>query len=138
MWARYEKGELLYSPIVVVSSSEQTTIYLSGQISRLLTGEVVGENDMRVQINQVCTNIQTGLAHVGATLDDVVRGVTYVTDLDLYLKNVDERYKFFRDARPANTLIPVEQLGARGCMIEIECQAIIDSHRFQFNPDHEV
>lgn len=133
MWSRVENGELLYTPIVVVRASDHAHVYLAGQIPRLPSGEVVGVGDMRVQLRQVCENIGTGLGHVGATFDDVVRATTYVTDLDEYIRCSEERYKYFRNVRPASTLIPVIRLGAADVMVEIECEAIIESERLRIS-----
>ena len=48
MWWRVENDELLYTPVVVVRGAEHSHIYLSGQLSRLPSGEVVGLGDMLV------------------------------------------------------------------------------------------
>ena len=138
MWSRKENSELLYAPIVIVKTTENANIFLAGQISRLPSGKIVGKGDMRAQISQVCQNIQTGLKHVGAHLSDVVRGTTYVTDRELYFECSDERYKYFKDTRPASTLIPVDHLGADGCMIEIECEAVIDSSHLIINKEYLI
>lgn len=131
MWSRVENGELLYTPIIVVRGGDHAHVYLAGQIPRLPSGEVIGVGDMRTQLRQVCKNIRTGLEHVGATFDDVVRATTYVTDLDEYIRCSDERYKYFRNVRPASTLVPVLRLGAAEVMVEIECEAIIESERLR-------
>ena len=129
MWWRVENDVLLYTPIVVVSGVEHSHIYLSGQLPRLPTGEVVGIGDMRSQIRQVCENIQTGLQHVGATFDDVVRSGTYLTadHVEEYYARSDERFKYFNNVRPTSTIVPVARPGKLDCMIEIE--AIIESDR---------
>ena len=52
MWARVENGELLYTPIIVVSDESHTHIYLSGQTPRLPNGDVVAKT-MREQLRQM-------------------------------------------------------------------------------------
>lgn len=131
MWARVEKGNLLYVPIVVVESAEHVHIYLAGQIARNADGTIVGKGDMRAQIRKVCENIEKGLTYVGATFDDVVRATTYVTDIEEYYRCSDERFKFFRNNRPASTLIQVARLGHSDCSVEIECEAIIEPERLK-------
>jgi len=131
MWWRVENDELLYTPIIVVRGVEHSHIYLSGQLSRLPSGDVVGLGDMRAQIRQTCENIQTGLNHVGATFDDVTRSATYVvgSEVDAYYAESDERFKYFKNVRPTSTVVPVVRLGMAGCVVEIECEAIIESER---------
>jgi 2-iminobutanoate/2-iminopropanoate deaminase len=132
MWGRIEKGELLYSPIVVVSDVGHSHIYLSGQTPRLASGKVeAAPRDMRGQIRQTCENIKLGLEHVGATFDDVVTSTTYVTDLPEYYKASDERFKYFKNNRPASTLIQVAGLGTPDTMVEITVEAIIETERLR-------
>jgi 2-iminobutanoate/2-iminopropanoate deaminase len=131
MWARVEKGNLLYVPVVVVESAEHAHIYLAGQIARNADGTIVGKGDMRAQIRKVCENIGKGLAYVGATFDDVVRATTYVTDIEEYYRCSDERFSFFKNNRPASTLIQVSRLGHPDYIVEIECEAIIEPGRLK-------
>lgn len=134
MWARLQKteqcpeGELLYTPIIVVSDDTHSHIYLTGQTARLADGEVVS-SDMRAQIRQVCEKIGFALGHVGATFDDVVTSTTYVLDLQEYYAASDERFKFFKNNRPASTLVQISALGNPKCKIEITCEAIIETER---------
>jgi 2-iminobutanoate/2-iminopropanoate deaminase len=130
LWARVENGERLYSPIVVVSDDTHTHIYLSGQMARLPNGEFK-DLDMRGQIRQVCENIGIALRHVGATFDDVVTATTYVLDLQDYYSVSDERFKFFKDNRPASTLIQISALGTQKALIEITVEAVIETERYR-------
>ena len=70
------------------------TIYVSGQLSHDEQGEMVGpapldadgkiadHGNMDVQMAQSYANIRTVLATFGATMDNVVDEVLYVTDMD--------------------------------------------------------
>lgn len=131
MWARVEKGNLLYVPVVVVETAGHAHVYLSGQVAREPDGTIVGKGDMRAQVRKTCENIGRGLAHVGAQFDDVVRATTYVTDIEEYYRCSDERFRFFRNNRPASTLIEISRLGHPDAMIEIECEAIIEPERLR-------
>ena len=106
-------------------------VYVSGQVSYANDGSIVGKGDMRAQLRKVCENIGKGLAYAGANFDDVVRATTYVTDIEEYYKCSDERFKFFKNVRPASTLIQISRLGHRDCMVEIECEAIIEPERLK-------
>ena len=131
MWARVENGELLYVPVVTIHGADHAHIYLSGQVARTPTGEIVGKNDMRAQIRMTCENIEKGLRYAGATFDDVVRATTFVTDIEEYYRCSDERFKFFKNSRPASTLIEISRLGHRDAMVEIEVEAIIEPQRLR-------
>lgn len=131
MWARVENGNLLYVPVVVIETAGHAHIYLSGQLARDPDGTITGKVDMRAQIRKTCENIGKGLAHVGADFDDIVRATTYVTDIEEYYRCSDERFKFFRNNRPASTLIQISRLGHPDAMIEIECEAIIEPERLK-------
>jgi enamine deaminase RidA (YjgF/YER057c/UK114 family) len=131
MWARVEKGNLLYVPVVVVETAGHAHVYLSGQVAREPDGTIIGKDDMRAQVRKTCENIGRGLAHVGAQFDDVVRATTYVTDIEEYYRCSDERFRFFKNNRPASTLIEISRLGHPDAMIEIECEAIIEPERLK-------
>lgn len=131
MWARVENGVLLYVPIVTVHGADHAHIYLSGQVARKETGEIVGKGDMRAQIRKTCENIGIGLAHVGANFNDIVRAVTYVTDIEEYYRCSDERFKFFTGKPCASTLIEISRLGHPDSMVEIEVDAIIEPERLK-------
>ena len=131
MWKRVENGNLLYAPIVTVKGSDHAHVYIAGQLPREPSGEIVGKGDMRAQIRKVCENIGKGLAHVGATFDDVVRGTTYVTDIQEYYRCSSVRFEYFRNTRPASVLIEIVRLGHPDAMVEIEVEAIVEPERLK-------
>ena len=131
MWARYENGNLLYTPVVTAHAPDHAHVYIAGQMARTPDGAIVTKGDMRAQIRKTCENVGVGLAHAGATFDDVVRSTTYVTDINEYYRCSDERFKFFRKNRPASVLIEVVRLGHPDAMVEIEVEAIIEPERLK-------
>jgi 2-iminobutanoate/2-iminopropanoate deaminase len=131
MWKRVENGNLLYTPVVTVHGADHAHVYLAGQLAREPSGEMVGKGDMTAQIRKVCENIGKGLAHAGATFDDVVRSTTYVTDIEEYYRCSAVRFDYFRKNRPASVLIEVVRLGHREAMVEIEVEAIVEPARLK-------
>lgn len=131
MWMRIENGNLLYVPVVTVHGSDHAHVYLAGQMAREPSGEIVGKGDMQAQLRKVCENIGKGLAHAGATFDDVVRSTTYVTDIKEYYRVSGERFKFFKNSRPPSTLLEISKLGHPDAMVEIEVEAIIEPERLK-------
>jgi enamine deaminase RidA (YjgF/YER057c/UK114 family) len=70
-------------------------------------GNCIGVGDMRAQIEQVGNNIKDALEAAGATLADIVKTTTYVTDMDEYFKHQGMRMRFFADALPTSTTVQV-------------------------------
>jgi enamine deaminase RidA (YjgF/YER057c/UK114 family) len=118
-------GRVLYSQIVEVTGSGRM-IFVAGQVARDGAGNNVGKGDMRAQIEQVGENIKDALESVGASLDDIVRTTTYVTDIDEYFKHADVRLRYFGNAIPTSTTIEVRRLASPEHLVEIEAFAVTD------------
>lgn len=116
-------GHVLYSHVVVVEARK--TIFVSGQLARDARGDVVGAGDMRAQIRQTGENIKAALAAAGATLNDVVKTNTYVTDIEEFFKHTDVRMEYF-GALPTSTTVEVRKLAHPDLMVEIEVIAVLD------------
>jgi enamine deaminase RidA (YjgF/YER057c/UK114 family) len=124
-------AKVIYTPVVVLKTSELAQIYVSGRAARLENGDVAGVGDMRAQIRLVCENIQIALESVGATLADVTRTITYTTDMKAYFAAIDERWKFFKEPLPTSTLIGVACLAIPEMLVEIELEAAMDPKRLK-------
>jgi 2-iminobutanoate/2-iminopropanoate deaminase len=120
---RIVSGRTLYAPVVRVRHAE-TLIYVSGILSRDVHGEIVGHGDMRAQIDQIGRNLEAALAAAGASLSDLVRTNTYVTDIDEFFRHVDVRMKYFK-ALPASTTVEVRRLSHPDFLVEIDAIAAI-------------
>jgi 2-iminobutanoate/2-iminopropanoate deaminase len=116
-------GLLLYSHAVVVEPSR--LVFLSGQLSRDVAGNIVGRGDMRTQLRQVLENLKLALEASGATLAHLVRTNTYITDIDEYFKHVDVRMEFYHHAMPTSTTVEVRRLAQPELMIEIDAIAAL-------------
>jgi len=116
-------GHVLYSHVVVVEGKK--TIFVSGQLARSPSGDVVGAGDMRAQLRQVGENIKAALAAAGATLADIVKTNTYVTDIEEFFKHVDVRMEYF-GALPTSTTVEVRKLAHPDLVVEVEAIAVID------------
>jgi len=117
-------GHTLYSHVVAVEG--RRLVFLAGQLSRDANGNVVGQGDMRAQIVQTCENIKTALAAAGASLTDVVKMTTFVTDIDEFMRHVDVRLEYFGKALPTSTTVEVRKLAQPDLLVEIEVMAITD------------
>jgi 2-iminobutanoate/2-iminopropanoate deaminase len=120
---RVVDGHVLYSHVVVADG--RRTIFISGQLARDRHGNTVGKGDMRAQLRQVGENIKAALEAAGATLDDLVKTTTYVTDIEEYFKHIDVRMEYFR-ALPTSTTVEVRRLAHPDFLVEVEAIAMVD------------
>ena len=116
-------GLVLYSHVVSVEAKR--LIFISGQLARDKNGGIVGPGDMRAQLRKVLENLSDALESGGASLSDLVRTNTYVTDIDEYFKHVDVRMEFYRHAMPTSTTVEVRRLAQPELMIEIDAIAAL-------------
>jgi 2-iminobutanoate/2-iminopropanoate deaminase len=131
MYNRQVRGQYLFSPVVVVRGTDHAHIYVAGKTAIQPNGSIGCVDDLRGQIAIVCKAVRDSLAYVGATLDDTVRTVTYVLDIDAYYAVADERYKYFTKALPTNTLLAVSRLAHPDMLVEIEAEAIVSPERLR-------
>ncbi|MFZ0067545.1 MAG: RidA family protein, partial [Pseudolabrys sp.] len=87
LFQRALEGRVLYTHVVVAET--QSLIFNSGQLARDKSGNIVGPRDMRRQVGQVGENLRLALEAVGATLADLVKTTTFVTDIDEFFRHVD-------------------------------------------------
>jgi 2-iminobutanoate/2-iminopropanoate deaminase len=116
-------GLVLYSHVVSVEAKR--LIFISGQLARDKNGNIVGAGDMRAQLRKVLENLSDALQSAGASLSDLVRTNTYVTDIDEYFRHVDVRMEFYKHAMPTSTTVEVRRLAQRELMVEIDAIAAL-------------
>jgi len=101
------------------------TIYVAGQIAQDPDGKLVGAGDMKAQARQVFANIAEILAVAGATMKDVVKITTYVTDMSKYSDYSAVRAEVFPGADIASATVAAPSLVRDGYLIEIETIAVV-------------
>jgi enamine deaminase RidA (YjgF/YER057c/UK114 family) len=104
-----------------------TFIFVSGLTARRADGSIDGVGDVALQTRIILANLRTILAEAGATLDDVVRVVTYLRDMGAHEVMHTVRREFFGDTPPASTTIEVSRLFDESQLLEIEATAIVDA-----------
>ena len=105
------------------------TIYISGQVSHDDEGKIVGRGDMEAQMRQAYANIQEMLKKYGATMDNVIDEVLFVTDMNTaFAAAVKCRQEVF-SGQPvvASTIVQIQRLAFPDLMIEIKCVAKLES-----------
>ena len=120
LFQRALEGRVLYTHVVVA----ETLIFISGQLARDNSGNIVGPRNMRMQIRQVGENLRAALEAAGADFADLVKTTTFVTDIDEFFRHVDIRHDYLGVALPASTTVEVRRLSHPDLMVEIEAIAV--------------
>ncbi len=105
------------------------TIYVSGHVSQDKDGNVVGDGDMAEQTRQVFKNIEEVLAQAGASMEDVVKITTYITDMTRYAEFSAVRSEVFPNAGMASATVACSGLVRPEFLVEVETIAVKGSGR---------
>lgn len=117
-----QKGEPVkgfYSPAKKIDLGSCYLIFVSG-IQASNTNVGIAE-----QTHEVFDVIESILQNAGATFDDVVKAVIYVTDMKDFEVVSKIRQDYFINSKPVSTLVEVNRMVNDGAKIEIEVTAII-------------
>lgn len=107
-----------YSHGVIVESGR--TLYVAGQTSRDLQGNIVCKGDAAGQTRQTLENMKRVVEGAGGRMEDVAKTTVFITDLKYRDAVGQVRKEFFKGDPPANTLLVVAGLADPAFLVEIE------------------
>ncbi len=99
------------------------TISVTGTVGANADGSY--DPSLAAQTRRALTIIQAAIEALGGRLQDVVRTRMFVMDVSRWQEIGAVHAEFFRDIRPATTMVEVRKLIDSAALIEIEADAVV-------------
>ena len=116
-----------YSHVAEVTGGK--VVYIAGQVAFDASGNLVGKDDLRAQIDQVFKNLDAAVRAAGGSFHDVVKLNYYCVDsVDpsaiTQVREVRDKY-VNTQSPPASTFVVVRRLVRPELLIEVEAVAVV-------------
>lgn len=116
-----------YSQVATVTGG--TLVFISGQVALDVSGNLIGKDDFRTQVQQVFQNLKAAIEAVGGTFDDVVKLNSYLVDLSpsnlAAFREIRDQYVNVKNP-PASTAVQVQGLFRAEFLVEVEAVAVVN------------
>jgi enamine deaminase RidA (YjgF/YER057c/UK114 family) len=117
-----------YSQVAEVTKGK--IVLIAGQVAHDANGNLVGEGDIKAQIEQIFKNLDAAVRSAGGTFKDIVKINNYCVAsvgeaATPAFREVRDRY-VNTAAPPTSTFIFVSRLVRSGWLFEIDAMAVID------------
>ena len=113
-----------YSQLAIADAG--TLVLIAGQVALDTSGNVVGKDDFRAQIQQVFENLDAAVKAAGGTFQDVIKLNSYLLDLShlAAFREVRDKYVDLKNP-PASTAVQVPRLFRPEFLVEVEAIAVV-------------
>lgn len=101
-------------------------IEVAGTIAYDQDGKLVGKDDPYEQTKFIIQKAEKALKQLGCTLENVIRTRMYVTDISQWEEIGRAHGEFFKDIKPASTMVEVSKLVTADTLVEMEFSAICE------------
>jgi enamine deaminase RidA (YjgF/YER057c/UK114 family) len=92
-------------------------------------GQVSGAGDAYQQTKFILAKIEKALISAGAALEDVIRTRMFVTDISRWEEIGRAHGEYFKEIKPASTMVEIRSLIAPELLVEIEVTAILQASK---------
>jgi len=87
--------------------------------------KIIAPNDPYQQTKFIIRKIERAISEAGGSLDDVIRTRIYVTNINDWSAIGKAHGEFFRNIKPATTMVEVKSLIDPNFVVELEATAIL-------------
>jgi 2-iminobutanoate/2-iminopropanoate deaminase len=98
-------------------------LFISGCVAFDQHGSIVSKGDVVGQMRKALENMQACLTAANMTFSNVAKVTVFLVDINNRAAINPVRKEFFKDAKPASTLVEVTKLVSPDLLVEIEAVA---------------